>query len=182
MIYLGLWLMALGVSAAEAASFSQVTYGSCSPVIGQAGGYVYINCQGLNSQAQDALNRELGLTMGQLRLANQQLEQKNKEANEMYRGYQDLLRKYEALQDSKLTPQGKALLNDWKLEKAGNLLKRSTITMAHYHALQEDMSYQEVVNILGRPGVEAGRGGSVVSYRWPNPDGSVLSGNFVNGR
>jgi hypothetical protein len=84
MIHLGLWLLILGVSAAQAASFNQQTDGACSPIVGQTGGNVTltINCPGVDPKALDALHRELGLSQGQLRHTNQQLEQKTKEANE----------------------------------------------------------------------------------------------------
>jgi hypothetical protein len=45
MIYLVLWLLVLGVSAAQAQTIIQDTYGWCSPAVGQAGGNVTINCQ-----------------------------------------------------------------------------------------------------------------------------------------
>jgi hypothetical protein len=54
--------------------------------------------------------------------------------------------------------------------------------MAQYHATQEGMSYQEVVKILGRPGVEGARGGNMVHYSWINPDGSQLGVLFTNGK
>jgi hypothetical protein len=182
MIFLGLWLLVLGVSATEAGSFYQVTYGSCSPAIGQTGGNVTVICQGIDPQAMDALNRELGLTKGQLRLTDQQLEQKIKEANELARKYQDLSRQFETLQDNKLTSQGKALLNDWKLEQADNLLKRSSISRAQFLTINDGMSYQDVVRILGRPGVEGVSAGSVVNYSWHNPDMSMAVVAFNNGR
>jgi hypothetical protein len=61
MIYLGLWLLVLGVSCVQAASFFQQTEERCSPAIGQTGGNVTvtINCPGVDPKALDALNREL---------------------------------------------------------------------------------------------------------------------------
>jgi hypothetical protein len=158
MIYLGLWLLVLGVSAAQAASIIQQTEGWCSPAVGRTVGNVTItmNCQGVDPKALDALNRDLGLTKGQLRLTNQQLEQKTKEADEWARKYRELSQQAEAIQDNKLTAQAKALLSEGKLEEADTLLKRSAISMAQYHAIQTGpetgMSYPEVVKVLGRPG------------------------------
>jgi hypothetical protein len=182
MIYLGLWLLVLGVSVAQAASITQQTYGWCSPAVGQTWGNVIITCQGVDPQALDALNRELGLTTGQLRLTKQQLEQKTREANEWFRKYQELSQQAKATPDKQLGRQVEALLREGKLKEADTRLRGSAITMAQYHAIQPAMSYQEVVNILGRPGVEAGRGENVVSYHWQNPDGSTVAANFVNGR
>ena len=149
-------------------------------MIGQAGRDVYISCQGVDPQALDALNRELGLTKGQLTITKQQLDQKIKEADEMVRKHQDLSRQVEALQDSKLTSQGKALLNSWKLEQADDFLKRSTISRAQFLTINDGMSYQDVVRLLGRSGVEGASAGSVANYSWHNPDmtmGVVLLNN-----
>jgi hypothetical protein len=192
MIYLGLWLLVLGVSAAQAASIIQQTEGWCSPAVGRTVGNVTITmtCQGVDPKALDALNRDLGLTKGQLRLTNQQLEQKTKEANEWARKYRELSQQAEAIQDNKLTPQAKALLSEGKLEEADTLLKRSAISMAQYHAIQTGpetgMSYPEVVKVLGRPGVEHGRSEhpsvTVVNYMWRNADGSGLAIVSTNSR
>jgi hypothetical protein len=186
MIFLGLWLLVLGVSMTEAANFNQQTGGSCSPIVGQTGGNVIvtINCPGMDSKLLDGLNRELGLARGQLQLTKLELEQITKKANEMERKHQDLSRQFEALQDSKLQAQGKALLNDWKLGQADNLLKQSTVSMAHYNAVQKGMSYQQVVNIVGRSGMEEARSGAgditVTLYKWKNPDQSYLGVTFIN--
>jgi hypothetical protein len=181
MIFLGLWLLILGVAATEAGSFYQVTYGSCSPAIGQTGGNVTVICQGVDPQAMGALNRELGLTKGQLLLTDQQLEQKIKEANELARKYHDLSRQFETIQDNKLTSQGKALLNEWNLEEADTLLKRSSISRAQFQNIKDGMSYPEVVRILGRPGVEGASTGGVNNYSWHNPDMSMAVVVFNNG-
>jgi hypothetical protein len=89
----------------------------------------------------DVLYRDLGLTQGQLRLTKEQVEQKTKEANEWARKYHELLRQAELIRDQKLTPQAKALVHEGKLKQADTLLKRSTISMAQYHAIKEGMSY-----------------------------------------
>jgi hypothetical protein len=139
----------------------------------------------VDPKALDALNRELGLTQGQLRLSNQQVEQKTQEANEWARKYHELLQQAKSIQDSNITSQAENLVRQGKLKDADDLLKRSTISMAQYHAIREGqtgMSYQEVVNILGRPGIEKGSAGPVVSYAWGNPDGSLISITFADGR
>jgi hypothetical protein len=191
MIYLGLWLLVLGVSAAQAASITQQTDGPCSPTVGHTGGNVSItmNCPGVDLKVHDALNRELGLTTGQLRLTKQQLEQKTREANEWFRKYQELSRHFEAIQDDKLTLQGKALLREGRLKEADALLRQSAISMDQYQAIQTGptgMSIPEVVKILGRRGVGLGRSdhpsATVVNYMWRNGDGSGLAVVFVNGR
>jgi hypothetical protein len=87
MIYLGLWLLVLGVSGMQAASIIQQTEGWCSPAVGQTGGNVTITCQGGDPKALETLNRDLGLTKGLLHLTKEQLDQKTKEANEWYRKY-----------------------------------------------------------------------------------------------
>jgi hypothetical protein len=135
----------------------------------------------VDPKALDALNRDLGLTKGQLRLTNQQLEQKTKEANELARKYHDLSRQFETIQDNRITSQGKALLNDWKLEEARNLLKQSVISRAQFQTIKDGMSYQEVVRILGRAGVEGASAGSVMNYSWHNPDMSMAVVLFING-
>jgi hypothetical protein len=86
------------------------------------------------------------------------------------------------IQDKNLTPRAKDLVHEGRLGEADALLKRSTISRAQYEALQDGMSYPEVVNILGRPGVESGRAGSYVTYPWYNPDGPALAAGFVDDR
>ena len=182
MIYLGLWLLVLGVSGVQAASIIQQTEGWRSPAVGQTGGNVTITCQGIDPKALDALNRDLGLTRGQLRLTKEQLEQKTREANEWARKYQELSQQAKATQDKQLGRQAEALVREGKLEEADTLLRRSAISMAQYHAIQPGMSYPEVIKILGRPGVEHGSGANVASYVWQNPDGSMVAVVFTNGR
>jgi hypothetical protein len=184
MIALGVWVLVLGVAAAQAPGIHQQTQGPCSPVIGQTGGNVNvtINCPGVDPKALEALNRELGLTQGQLRLTNQQLERKTKEANEWARKYQELSQQAQMTQDKRLGRQAEALLRDGKLEEAKTLLKLPMITMAQYHAIQEGMSYPEVVKILGRPGEEMTRSPGVVGYVWQNADFSSVVVVFINDR
>jgi Domain of Unknown Function with PDB structure (DUF3862) len=194
MIYLGLWLLVLGVSVVQAASIHQETTADCSPTVGQTQGNLtmYINCPRIDPKALDALNRDLGLTKGELRLTKgelrltkQQLEQKTKEANEWARKYHELSRQAEASQDKTLARETKALLREGKLEEADTLLRRSAISMAQYHAIQTGMSYPEVVRVLGRPGVEYGSsahgsGPNIVQYIWQNANGSFVMLVFVN--
>jgi hypothetical protein len=161
----------------EPTKIEQQTHGSGSPAVGQTGGNVTITCQGVDPKALDVLNRDLGLTKGQLRLTKEQLEQKTKEANEWARRYHELLRQAEAIQDKKLGPQAKALVQEGKLKEADTL-----ISMAQYHAIQMGMSYQEVVKILGRPGVEASRSEGMVAYIWQNADFSAVVVVFINDR
>jgi hypothetical protein len=185
MIYLGLWFLVLGVSAAQAGTIIQHTEGPCSSAVGQTGGNVTItmNCPGVDPKALEALHRELGLTAGQLRLTKDQLEQKTKDANEWAAKYHKLLRQAEAIQDKSITPRAKELVREGKLKEADTLLKRSTISMAHYNAIRDGMTYQEVVKILGRPGVEEGRSRSgditVTHYKWKNPDQTYLGVTFI---
>jgi hypothetical protein len=134
----------------------------------------------VDPKALEALNRELGLTQGQLRLTNQQLEWKTKEANEWARKYQELSQQAKVTQDKQLGRQAEALLHDGKLEEAKALLKQPTISMAQYDAIQIGMSYPEVVRILGRPGVEASRGPGIVGYIWQNADLSAVVVVFIN--
>jgi hypothetical protein len=175
MISLGLWLLALGVSVAQAPSIFQQTQGYCSPAVGQTGGNVNITCQGVDPEAMQRLNERLNK-------ANLDLEQKKREANEWARKYHELSQQAEIMQDKKVTPRAKDFLREGRLEDADALLRRSTISMAQYHAIQTGMSYPEVVNILGRPGVEISRGGNIVNYAWINPDGSQLGVLFANGQ
>lgn len=183
MIYLGLWLLVLGVSAAQAASITQQTAGWCSPAVGQTGGNVTITCLGVDPTALDALNRELGLTQGQLHLTKDQLAQKTQEANEWARQYHELSRRAERIPDQNLAPQVKAFVREGKLQEADALLRRSTISMAQYEALRPGMSYPEVVRILGRPGVQQSRSENVQGYLWQNVDGiGLVVVVFINGR
>jgi hypothetical protein len=179
MIYLGLWVLVLGVSAAQAGSIIQQTEGWCSPAVGQTEGNVTITCQGVDPRALDALNRELGLTKGQLRLTQEQKEQKTKEADEWARQYHELFRQTKATQDKQLGRQAEALLREGKLEEADTLLRRSAISMAQYQKIQPGMSYQEVVKVLGRPGVENARSEHGASYTWQNADGPLVLVSFV---
>jgi hypothetical protein len=175
MIYLGLWLLVLGGSAAHAANINQQTQGWCSPAVGQTGGNVTISCHGVDPQAMQLLNERLNRT-------NLALQEKTREANELARKYHELSRQAEVIQDNKLTPQVKGLLREWKLKEADALLRGSAISMAQYDTIQTGMSYQEVVKILGRPGVEAASSQNGAGYRWQNADGSMVSVIFVNGR
>jgi hypothetical protein len=60
MIYLELWLLVLSLSAAQAASITQQTDGSCSPAVGQTGGNVTImlNCPGVDPKVLQRLNED----------------------------------------------------------------------------------------------------------------------------
>jgi hypothetical protein len=174
MIYLGLWVLLLAVSAAQADSFHQQTEGWCSPAIGHTGGNVTINCQGVDPKDLQRLNELLNKK-------DLDLQEKTREANK----WATLYHQAKESQDNKLTRETKALLREGKLEEADTLLRRSAISMAQYHAIQTGMSYPEVVRVLGRPGVEHGSsthgsGPNIVQYIWQNANGSLVMVVFVN--
>jgi hypothetical protein len=83
MIYLGIWLLVLGASAAHAASITQQTQGWCSPAVGQTGGNVTITCQGVDPHAMQRLNERLSKK-------DLDLQEKTREANEWARKYREL--------------------------------------------------------------------------------------------
>lgn len=62
----------------------------------------------------------------------------------------------------------------------------AVVTMAQFERVQEGMSYDAVVRIIGAPGKEERRmnlGGTItVWYSWTNPNGSSLAAGFQNGR
>jgi tetratricopeptide (TPR) repeat protein len=118
MIYLGLWVLMLGLSTVQAAVITQKTEGWCSPAVGETQGNVTIICQGVDSKALEVLNESL-------RLMNLQLGEKIKEADEWARKYHELSQRLaEAGQDNELARQAHALLREGKLEDAGALLDR----------------------------------------------------------
>jgi hypothetical protein len=234
MIYLGLWLLVLGVSAAQPDSTHQQTQGGCSPNVAYTGGNVSItmNCPGVDPKALEALNRdmrftkeelrsirellqqarvtpdtqvgqqaealvregklqeantllgrELDLTKGQLRRTIKQLEQKTRKADEWARAYNDLLQQARATRDTQVRQQAETLVRRGRLQEADGLLNPPVISMAQYHAIQPGMSYQEVVRILGRPGVEQGRSPQSQSYLWQNMAGmGLVVVVFIDGR
>jgi len=61
----------------------------------------------------------------------------------------------------------------------------SSVTMAKFSRLQTGMTYQQVVDVIGAPGVELSRsqiaGISTVMYAWKNPNGSNMNAMFQNG-
>jgi hypothetical protein len=175
MIYLGLWLLVLGVSAAQAQNIMQQTYGWCSPAVGQTRGNVIINCQGVAPQANQLLNERLNRT-------NLALQEKTREANEFARKYHELSQQVTRINDNKLTPRVEGLLRQGELKEAEALLRSSTISMAQYQSIQPGMSYQEVVKLLGRTGVESGSAENVASYHWLNADESMVAIVFTNGQ
>jgi len=88
----------------------------------------------------------------------------------------------ERIKDDKLTTRVKGLLSDLKLEEADTLLRKSAISMSQYATIQDGMSYQEVVEIFGRHGVERGKTGNIAQYSWQNADRSMAAITFVDGR
>jgi hypothetical protein len=61
----------------------------------------------------------------------------------------------------------------------------SNVTMAKFNQIQAGMSYQQVVNIIGKEGEEMSRvelaGYITVMYMWQNTDGSNMNAMFQNG-
>ncbi|HXG73164.1 MAG TPA: hypothetical protein VNJ04_21440 [Gemmatimonadaceae bacterium] len=58
------------------------------------------------------------------------------------------------------------------------------VTAAEYGSLQDGMSYEEAVRIIGTAGTEASRsnvvGITTLLYSWQNPDGSNMNAMFQN--
>jgi len=58
------------------------------------------------------------------------------------------------------------------------------VTLAEYHKIEDGMSYQQVVNIIGEPGKELSRsdiaGYTTVMYSWSNSGGSNMNAMFQN--
>ena len=189
MIYLGLWLLVLGVSVVQATSITQQTEGWCSPAVGQTGGNVTIICQGVDPKALKRLNELLDKK-------DLKLQEKIRKAEEWARKYQELFqllaevgrdnelaqRLAEEGRDNKLARLTQILLREGNLEEADTLVRQSAISMDQYRAIQAGMSYEEVVKILGRQGVEGARSKNVISYLWQNADGSVVAVVITNGQ
>src|SRR5262245_29544871 len=98
MIYLGLWLLVLGVSAVQAANIHQQTEGWCSAAVGQTGSNVIITCQGVDPQVLQRVNERLNK-------ANPDLQQKTHEANEWIRKFNELSRQVATNQDKNLAQE-----------------------------------------------------------------------------
>lgn len=60
------------------------------------------------------------------------------------------------------------------------------VTLAEYSAIQTYMTYEEVADLLGKPGKEVSNsyiaGYSTVMYMWQNRDGSNMNAMFQNGK
>ena len=166
MIALGLWFLVLGVAAVPEAPIQQQTYGQCSPAVSQTGGNVTVNmnCPGVDPKALEALNRDIRFTKEELR------------------SIRELLQQARATPDTQVRLQAETLVRQGKLREADSLLNPPVISMAQYQALQPGMSYQEVVRVLGRPGEEVSRGENILGYVWRNPDYSMVTVVFINGR
>jgi hypothetical protein len=179
MISLGLWLLVLGVSTAQAASINQQTDGPCSPVVGQTGGNVTIilNCQ---TAVDPKVLKQLNESFNKANKNERELQEVNRKVENWANRFNELFRQAKINSDYQLGRQAEALLRKGKLDQADTLLNPPPITMAHYHAIQLGMSYQEVVRILGRPGEELTRSPSIVSYVWKNTDHSNLVAVFIN--
>jgi tetratricopeptide (TPR) repeat protein len=130
MIYLGLWLLVVGVSTAQAATITQTTEGWCSPAVGQTHGNVTVIC-GLDPKVEGRLNELLDKK-------DLELQEKIREADEWTRKYHELSQRLaEAGKDSELARQAEALLKEGKLEEAGALIDHLIETgeerIASYH-------------------------------------------------
>jgi Beta-lactamase inhibitor (BLIP) len=68
----------------------------------------------------------------------------------------------------------------------GTAIGGSTVTMEKYNQIQTGMSYQQVVNIIGKQGEEMSRvelaGYTTVMYGWSNTGGSNMNAMFQNDR
>src|SRR5262245_25004968 len=103
-------------SSAWGQSLRQQTEGWCSPAVADVKGHVTITCQGVDPKAVARLNELLN---------KKDLErgQKIKEANEWAEGYRELsARLASAGDDSQLSQQAKALIQDGKFDEAGAVL------------------------------------------------------------
>src|SRR5262245_33617078 len=181
MIYLGLWLLALVASTAQAANITQQTEGPCSPAIAQTGGDVKINCQaGVDPKVLQQINENFNKMITKANNHERKLEEIKRKVEEWPNRFNDLFRQAKTNRDNQLGQQAEALLWKGKLEQANTLLNPPPITMAHYHAIQLGMSYQEVVGILGRHGEEMGKSVGITSYVWKGANYSMLVAAFVN--
>jgi tetratricopeptide (TPR) repeat protein len=101
-----------------AETITQTTTGWCSPVVNKAGGNVTIICQGVDPKALDRLNELLDKK-------DLELEAKIQEAEEWAQKYRHLQQRLtEEGRDSVLAQQAQALLEEGKLEEAGEVLDR----------------------------------------------------------
>ena len=183
MIHLGLWLLVLGVSTAQAGSINQQTVGPCSPVVGETGGNVTIslNCQiGVDPKVLRQLNENFNKAIKKANKNEREVQKVNRKVEDWANRFNELFRQAKINPDYQLGRQAEALLRKGKLDQADTLLNPPPITMAHYHAIQLGMSYQEVVRILGRPGEEVSRSPGTLGYVWKNADRSMLVVVFVN--
>jgi hypothetical protein len=68
---------------------------------------------------------------------------------------------------------------------AVNTALTPTVTMAEFTSLQEGMTYEQAVRIIGAPGEEVSHsdlvGIKTVMYSWKNGDGSNMNAMFQNG-
>lgn len=60
------------------------------------------------------------------------------------------------------------------------------VTMARYNQVSNGMTYQEVVDAMGKEGKEVARSGSgdneIVTYSWVNSDGTNMTATFQGGK
>src|SRR5262249_50653018 len=111
-------VLGLVAHAAWAQSVRQQTEGWCSPAVADVKGAVTLTCVGVDPKALARLNELLDKK-------DLELGQKIKEANEWAERYRDLsARLAAATDDSQLSLQAKALIQEGKFDEAGALLDR----------------------------------------------------------
>ena len=55
------------------------------------------------------------------------------------------------------------------------------ITMSAYQRISTGMSYRDVTEIIGRPGVEISSAGNVINYQWSDePPGGMILAAFMD--
>lgn len=68
----------------------------------------------------------------------------------------------------------------------GGTIGTPTVTHAKYEQIQEGMTYDEVLAVIGVPGEQLSHsdiaGYETVMYSWKNPNGSNMNAMFQNGR
>ena len=61
-----------------------------------------------------------------------------------------------------------------------------TVTLAAFDRVQEGMTYEQVVAVIGHDGKEIarreGESGTIVQYRWDSADGANFVARFENGK
>src|SRR5262245_56219861 len=128
--------MVLGVSGTMASSIASVTdqrtEGWCSPAVAHTGGNVTITCEGVNPQALQRLNELIGQK-------DLQLQEKIREAEEWSRRYHQLSQVLAMGSSDDARARGaKALLEEGKLEEAGEILFTEAYNRAAYYRKNQE--------------------------------------------